>query len=206
MASALQYLVPAPRSNGSACVLPPPDFKFRRCPLNSALRGKGEQQEGRGASTQLCSHGEQQGYASARRHLGAMATEGVRENDGVLQGGCAREMEMCSPGDDPARSEADRTHTHTQTNTRARARAGGRLFAPESCVQTSSAHFADSDARPLPCDPFRSRHAAAYELSKILDTGLDKETLSVLVALCENGVNPEVSEADSDADASPARD
>ena len=53
---------------------------------------------------------------------------------------------------------------------------------------------------------FRSRHAAAYELSKILDTGLDKETLSVLVALCENGVNPEVSEADSDADASPARD
>ena len=32
----------------------------------------------------------------------------------------------------------------------------------------------------------------AYELSKVLDTGLDKETLSILVALCENGVNPEV--------------
>ena len=32
----------------------------------------------------------------------------------------------------------------------------------------------------------------AYELSRVLDTGLDKETLSILIALCENGVNPEV--------------
>ncbi|QDZ19484.1 mitotic-spindle organizing protein [Chloropicon primus] len=31
----------------------------------------------------------------------------------------------------------------------------------------------------------------AYELSQVLDTGLDKETLSILMALCENGVNPE---------------
>lgn len=34
--------------------------------------------------------------------------------------------------------------------------------------------------------------AVAYELSRVLDTGLDKETLSILIALCENGVNPEV--------------
>ena len=32
----------------------------------------------------------------------------------------------------------------------------------------------------------------AYEISRILDTGLDKETLSLLIGLCENGVNPEV--------------
>ena len=28
-------------------------------------------------------------------------------------------------------------------------------------------------------------------MSKILNCGLDKETLSILVGLCENGVNPE---------------
>lgn len=28
-------------------------------------------------------------------------------------------------------------------------------------------------------------------ISKILDTGLDKETLQILVGLCETGVNPE---------------
>jgi len=31
----------------------------------------------------------------------------------------------------------------------------------------------------------------AYEISKILDTGLDRETLSILIGLLENGVNPE---------------
>lgn len=31
----------------------------------------------------------------------------------------------------------------------------------------------------------------AFELSQVLDTGLDRETLSILIALCENGVNPE---------------
>lgn len=30
-----------------------------------------------------------------------------------------------------------------------------------------------------------------FELSTILNTGLDRETLSVLVELCECGVNPE---------------
>jgi mitotic-spindle organizing protein 1 len=31
----------------------------------------------------------------------------------------------------------------------------------------------------------------AHEISKILDTGLDKETLAILIGLLENGVNPE---------------
>mmetsp|Transcript_9574 Transcript_9574/g.10906 ORF Transcript_9574/g.10906 Transcript_9574/m.10906 type:complete len:86 (-) Transcript_9574:769-1026(-) len=30
-----------------------------------------------------------------------------------------------------------------------------------------------------------------FELSQLLNTGLDKATLSILVSLCENGVNPE---------------
>jgi mitotic-spindle organizing protein 1 len=34
-------------------------------------------------------------------------------------------------------------------------------------------------------------HAVAFEISKLLDCGLDKESLAILVSLCENGVNPE---------------
>ena len=34
-------------------------------------------------------------------------------------------------------------------------------------------------------------HAVAFEMSKLLDCGLDKESLAILIALCENGVNPE---------------
>lgn len=30
-----------------------------------------------------------------------------------------------------------------------------------------------------------------YEISQLLNTGLDRTTLSLLVSLCENGVNPE---------------
>jgi mitotic-spindle organizing protein 1 len=30
-----------------------------------------------------------------------------------------------------------------------------------------------------------------FSISKILDTGLDKETLRILVGLCETGINPE---------------
>jgi mitotic-spindle organizing protein 1 len=33
--------------------------------------------------------------------------------------------------------------------------------------------------------------AALHEVSRMLNTGLDKETLGLLVALCEAGVNPE---------------
>ena len=44
------------------------------------------------------------------------------------------------------------------------------------------------------------------DISQLLNTGLDSHCLAICVKLCENGVNPEVSEADSDADASPARD
>ncbi|MQL91176.1 hypothetical protein Taro_023781 [Colocasia esculenta] len=31
----------------------------------------------------------------------------------------------------------------------------------------------------------------AFQMSNILDTGLDRHTLSLLVALCDRGVNPE---------------
>eukprot|EP00793_Prasinoderma_coloniale_P001372 PRCOL_00005147-RA len=31
----------------------------------------------------------------------------------------------------------------------------------------------------------------AFEISKILNTGLDRETVSIIIGLCENGVNPE---------------
>ena len=34
-----------------------------------------------------------------------------------------------------------------------------------------------------------------HKISNILDTGLDKKTLSILIALCESGVNPEVESA-----------
>ena len=42
----------------------------------------------------------------------------------------------------------------------------------------------------------RAKNAAealdiAYEINKILDCGLDKETLSICIALLETGVNPE---------------
>ena len=30
-----------------------------------------------------------------------------------------------------------------------------------------------------------------FELSNLLDTGLDREALAILVELCESGVNPE---------------
>jgi len=30
-----------------------------------------------------------------------------------------------------------------------------------------------------------------YEISRLLNCGLDRETLSILISLCENGVNPE---------------
>ena len=33
----------------------------------------------------------------------------------------------------------------------------------------------------------------AYQISQLLDTGLDKQSIGILVALCENGVNPEAS-------------
>ena len=33
--------------------------------------------------------------------------------------------------------------------------------------------------------------AAIEEISRLLNTGLDRETLGILVQLCEHGVNPE---------------
>ena len=39
----------------------------------------------------------------------------------------------------------------------------------------------------------------AYQISLLLDTGLNKETIGILVALCENGVNPEASPEPAEA-------
>lgn len=39
--------------------------------------------------------------------------------------------------------------------------------------------------------PSPSLSVVAFEISRLLDTGLDRETLSILVALTESGVSPE---------------
>jgi mitotic-spindle organizing protein 1 len=46
------------------------------------------------------------------------------------------------------------------------------------CVVADAGVF----ARPL---------SVIFEISKLLNTGLDRETLAILVSLCESGVNPE---------------
>jgi mitotic-spindle organizing protein 1 len=46
-------------------------------------------------------------------------------------------------------------------------------------------------ARRLRSDDGALAFSVAHEISKLLDTGLDKETLSILIALIETGVNPE---------------
>jgi len=46
---------------------------------------------------------------------------------------------------------------------------------------------------PLPAngpDPFSP--TVLYDLSELLETGLDRETLAILIGLTEQGVNPEV--------------
>ncbi|KAJ8905311.1 hypothetical protein NDN08_001818 [Rhodosorus marinus] len=39
--------------------------------------------------------------------------------------------------------------------------------------------------------PMKEAFDAAFELSSLLDTGLDRDTLRILMKLCEQGVNPE---------------
>lgn len=43
----------------------------------------------------------------------------------------------------------------------------------------------------LSCDCARAVSVAVYELSRLLNTGLDRETLAILMALIQKGVNPE---------------
>ena len=40
-------------------------------------------------------------------------------------------------------------------------------------------------------EEFEFPAAVIYDISQMLDTGLDRESLAILVALVENGVNPE---------------
>ena len=46
---------------------------------------------------------------------------------------------------------------------------------------------------PTSMDPETSQETMdiLYEVSRILNTGLDRNTLAILVGLCESGVNPE---------------
>ena len=39
--------------------------------------------------------------------------------------------------------------------------------------------------------PLRLPHAVLFDISQLLETGLDRETLDILVQLVETGVNPE---------------
>lgn len=54
---------------------------------------------------------------------------------------------------------------------------------------TKKGRRTDTIAKHTPNPP--ALRAVAFEMSKLLDCGLDKEGLAVLIALCENGVNPE---------------
>lgn len=45
---------------------------------------------------------------------------------------------------------------------------------------------------PAASHPGTQAVEVAYEINKILDCGLDKETLSICIGLIESGVNPEV--------------
>ena len=47
--------------------------------------------------------------------------------------------------------------------------------------------------------PFVAPAAVAFEISKILDCGLDKQTLMILIGLIENGANPEALASGADA-------
>eukprot|EP00898_Chlorokybus_atmophyticus_P001121 jgi/Chlat1/2009/Chrsp158S02300 len=50
---------------------------------------------------------------------------------------------------------------------------------------------ADGRGRALTVQQARETLDIAYEISRLLNTGLDRETLSILIGLCENGINPE---------------
>lgn len=41
------------------------------------------------------------------------------------------------------------------------------------------------------CDGCACAGAVAFEMSQLLNTGLDRQTVQLLMALCEHGVNPE---------------
>lgn len=59
------------------------------------------------------------------------------------------------------------------------ARGQPRASIPGPSIATSLPHLAHPDP------------AALHEISTLLNTGLDKQTLAIIVSLCENGVNPE---------------
>ena len=69
-----------------------------------------------------------------------------------------------------------------------RVAARARPLAPTACP-APPARASPCPARPLFA---RARRVAVLlEISTLLETGLDQETLAILLALCEQGVNPE---------------
>jgi mitotic-spindle organizing protein 1 len=67
----------------------------------------------------------------------------------------------------------------------ARSSAAPIIFPPPRSHAKTLAFASFSFARP------QNARAVAFEISRLLDTGLDKETLSVLISLVESGVHPE---------------
>jgi mitotic-spindle organizing protein 1 len=69
----------------------------------------------------------------------------------------------------------------------------------ERCLTPShrSQHLPEATPRPvMETEPVAARQAKeslelAFQMSQILDTGLDRHTLSLLMALCDRGANPE---------------
>lgn len=65
------------------------------------------------------------------------------------------------------------------------------LLAPTRSRQPTPALRQLRHAQPMDARAALEGLDCAHEISKILDCGLDKETLSICLALLENGVNPE---------------
>ena len=75
------------------------------------------------------------------------------------------------------------------------------VFPPPAAQHLFARHFCRPHHHPPPTNPVMeeqlpTRHALAaldvvYEMSTVLDTGLSKSELAILMGLCENSVNPE---------------
>ena len=56
---------------------------------------------------------------------------------------------------------------------------------------TSAQQTLDSKSPPFSPDPYLCCRSVLYEISQLLNTQLDKETLATCVGMIESGVNPE---------------
>lgn len=102
------------------------------------------------------------------------------------------------PGTYGGRSAAAGANPETGTDTAAspRSRTLEAIAAPCRSSWPTPGHARVNATRfQRPAMSFAARNDQAidtlHEISNLLDTGLDKETLRILVGLCEAGVNPE---------------